>query len=504
MPLKFTLLLTTLVAVFANLHAQTTRYWSLNFASEPSILAGAVVGGYAENQAIYYNPALIYENEMENVSFSGEIISLDFYNADNAFGNGFDLQNFQFNVLPSYLSVYISSKKNDRWDFQIALLTRDKNDFDITESITGRSDIYQTVLGEEGYSNLYGTVIRYTDVWLGGGASFRVSDKFSVGWSSFLSVKKVDNKLTKSINIIPEPDSLQFTDPDATYTYSNARQISSFSILSYNLQNKFGMQYKSAPWSVGLNVSLPSIHLFGNGRIHGEFGANNVYDEVNVRFVDDFLAVGSGDQLPVRYKDPLSIAFGVNYSPGRDKDMLGVSLEYFHEIPTYRMLDAREVPIFIAPDTRYEGDLLSAWHGARSVLNVAVGYSKYVNPRLTLLGGFRTDFDYLKGVNLNENENASIRYIDYFYDVMHLTLGARFSISRHRFIAGAQYSFGQEDKLRQLADFVPGIILDGIDLPVENLDEVPVTFSYNGLAFFFGFIFNFEDKEQKTSMASIH
>ena len=493
---KFWIVLAILICTIFQVDAQTTRYWSLNFASEPSILAGAVVGGNAENQAIYYNPAVIHENEVDNISFSGEIISLDFYNADNAFGTGFDLKNFQFNVLPSYLSFYFKSKKNKRWSFQLALLTRDKNDFDVTESITGTRDIYPSIPGVEGFSNFYSTIVRYNDVWIGGGASFKISDKLSVGMSSFISVKSLDNKLTKSINIIPDYNSLQSSDPDAIYQYANARQISSYKVNSYNLQTKIGLQYRTGQWSLGMNVTLPSFQIYGTGKIYGEFGTNNIYDGINETLIDDFLAVGSGQELDVRYQDPLSIAIGVNHSSNQGKDMLGVSLEYFHEIAPYRMIDATDVPVFIAPNINSQSDLLSVWNGARSLVNVAVGYRKFINPRLTLLGGVRTDFDYLKNYTLVEDDQVSIRNLDYYTDVMHLTLGARFSVSRHRFIAGIQYSFGQEDKQRQLADFIPDIILDGIDLPVENLDEVPVTFTYNGLAIFFGFIFNFEQKQE--------
>ena len=81
---------------------QTSRYWSLNFASEPSILAGAVVGGYAENQAIYYNPAIISESKSDNIGLSGEIVSLDFYKAKNALGREFDLKFSQFRLSDSF------------------------------------------------------------------------------------------------------------------------------------------------------------------------------------------------------------------------------------------------------------------------------------------------------------------------------------------------------------------------------------------------------------------
>ena len=487
------------ISTFQNAFGQTKKYWSLNFASESSILAGSVVGGFAENQAIYYNPAIISESKTDNIGLSGEIIALDFYRAKNAFGNGFHLKNSRLNVVPSYVSFFLKSKKKPNLSFQVAILTRDKNDFDISTSMVGQADIYEEIPGDEKYSVMYETVLRYSDIWLGAGMAYSLGERFSIGVSTFFSIKKLNDKLTKSINIIPSPESVITITGDSSYFYSNAREINRTKLTNYKLQAKIGVQYKLPRWSFGLNVSVPSLLIAGKAYRYREVGFSQIYWETDKGFLPDFILVDSQDDLPAVYKDPLSVAIGLNYCPQQDKDMLGVSIEYFKQIPVYKMVDAEGSIENLSPIPDQNSsnlDFLSIYYGATNILNLSVGYRKYINAKLTLLGGFRTDFDYLKNLDLSETSNAYNNFIKFSWDVFHVTAGARFNVGRHRFIVGAQYSTGNEKNSRQLADFSPNLSSDNLDLPIENLDESNVSFRYDGIALFFGFIFNFQDKAE--------
>ena len=110
-------------------------------------------------------------------------------------------------------------------------------------------------------------------------------------------------------------------------------------------------------------------------------------------------------------------------------------------------------------------EFLSLWYGARSVVNVAVGYRKYINKGLTLLGGFRTDFDYLKNVDFSGTSNEYNSYIKFNWDAYNFTGGARFNVSRHRFVVGAQYSLSREKNLDPLTDFDPTVTLANVPFP---------------------------------------
>ncbi len=461
----------------------------MNFASEPSILAGAVVGGFAENQAAYYNPATISESKSDNIGLSGEIFQLDFYKAKNAFGRDLDLKLSQFNVLPSYVSIFLKSRKNDRLSLQLTLLTRDKNDYDISEAFVGEADIYPSFQGLEEYAVFYENTIRYVDNWIGAGAAYKVTERLSVGLSSFVSIKKFTDKLTKSINIIYQDF------PDSAKSYSAAREISRIDLTNFRLQTKIGMQYNLSKWRFGLNFSLPSLLLFEKGKRYREVGTNQLFIESEGQFLPDLALIGSDQSISSNYKDPFSIALGVNYCPAPDKDMIGMSIEYFRKIPVYRLVNAENSKDVILQSNISGDEFLSVWYGANDVVNVSVGYRKYINDGLTLLGGVRTDFDYLKGVDFSESGNEYNNALKFNSDVLHITGGARFNILRHRFVVGAQYSLGKETDLKQLEDFVPQVDFGEGDLSFGNLGESNVEFRYNSIAVFFGFIFNVVDKK---------
>lgn len=426
---------------------------------------------------------------------SGEIIQFDFYKAKNAFGKDIDLNLTQFNVLPSYVSIFLKSRKNPDLSIQLALLTRDKNDFDISESRIGASEIYPSGPEKEEYGVLYESTLRYRDVWLGGGVAYQLNERFSLGASTFLSLKRMTDKLTRSINIVSN------TTSDSLNLYSNVREISRTDIINYKLQTKIGLQYKLPKWRFGVNISMPSLLVFNQAKRYREVGISQVYSEPDGEIMPDDVIIGTDGDAKGEFKDPFSVAIGVNYCPVPDRDMLGITIEYFKEIPVYKLVGTEGNGNFINhnyPDISSD-DFLSLWYGANDILNLSFGYRKYINEGLTLLGGVRTDFDYLKNVDFTGTGNEYNNFVKFYWDVVHITGGARFNISRHRFVVGAQYSYGKESRMRQLADFIPQVDLGDNSLPFENLDNNSVEFRYNSIGVFFGIIFNFMDKKNDTT-----
>jgi len=284
---------------------QTTKYWSLNFASEPTILAGAVIGSGAENQSAYYNPALISEITSDNVSISGDVITLEFYKVENAYGFELDQKITQFIVLPSYISFLLKSKKNENLSFEIAILSRDRTDYNILASTDGDFDIYPHFPGNERFSAMSEIVSRYWDTWIGAGSAYKVSDRFSVGMSSFISIKKMIDKRTKSINVFPKEDTIYLNDTPVPFFYSHASIIDRVDLSNIRLLLKLGLQYKIPNWRFGLNITLPSILIAGSGNRYREISTSSIFDKENEEFLNDFIIVDSQEKLPATYKDPL-------------------------------------------------------------------------------------------------------------------------------------------------------------------------------------------------------
>ena len=78
--------------------AQSDNYWSWNFNTKSALLAGSVVGGGEGPSSVYYNPSLIDHENMQSLSMSAVIASLQFYNVDNMAGDGIDADKILFKV----------------------------------------------------------------------------------------------------------------------------------------------------------------------------------------------------------------------------------------------------------------------------------------------------------------------------------------------------------------------------------------------------------------------
>ena len=66
--------------------AQSDNYWSWNFNTPSTLLAGSVVGGGAGPSSIFYNPALIDHEDTPSISLSASIVSLQLFKFENISG----------------------------------------------------------------------------------------------------------------------------------------------------------------------------------------------------------------------------------------------------------------------------------------------------------------------------------------------------------------------------------------------------------------------------------
>ena len=177
-----------LFASAENLQAQSDNYWSWNFNTPSTLLAGAVVGGSAGPSAVFYNPALIDHENVPSFSLSANIISLQFFNADNIAGEGIDADKFVFKVQPRFIS-YVLPNENDRLGFEAAILSPTSEEINYTIQHFDELDIIQRTTGPETYSGYLKYSRKYDETWAGFGVSYRLSDNFYIGASSFLSIK---------------------------------------------------------------------------------------------------------------------------------------------------------------------------------------------------------------------------------------------------------------------------------------------------------------------------
>jgi hypothetical protein len=204
---KVYILTVLLLSVTQRCLAQSDNYWSWNFNTPSTLLAGAVVGGSAGPSAVFYNPALIDHDNIPSLSLSASLISLKFFRAENLAGESIDANKTIAKVQPRFIS-YIIPKKNERLGLEAAVLSPVSEEMRYTIQYFDELDIIQRTEGPETYSGYLKYSRTYDDTWIGFGTSYRLSDNFYIGGSTFLSVKTFEYQYRTLAQAYQESDSV--------------------------------------------------------------------------------------------------------------------------------------------------------------------------------------------------------------------------------------------------------------------------------------------------------
>lgn len=193
-------------------------------------------------------------------------------------------------------------------------------------------------------------------------------------------------------------------------------------------------------------------------------------------------------------KNPLSIAFGFTYDNQDNKKTFFATIEYFNEITPYKLVVASENPN-ITTQENYEKletkDWLSYAYGAKSVVNVALGYRWDISEDMLILTGFRTDFNYLKNLDYGELSNYN-RLQDLVYNVYHITGGGQLTILKINIIAGLQYSYGRKKDQLQLINMADPVEYNTVEnAPLQGTRENTMILNYNKISLFLGATLSF-------------
>ena len=120
--------------------------------------------------------------------------------------------------------------------------------------------------------------------------------------------------------------------------------------------------------------------------------------------------------------------------------------------------------------------------------------NQYINEKLTLNGGFKTDFNTLTGQEQRILGDFSKKPMisDIYFDKFHLIAGPSVSVKKLGFVLGIQYTWAREKNLYNIANFSDPYEYN----PVTNLSLLGVRSNnmniyYNEISFFFGISYGF-------------
>jgi len=472
--------------------AQTDNYWSWNFNTPSTLLAGAVVGGSAGPSAVFYNPALIDHENVPSFSLSANIISLQFFNAENIAGEGIDADKFVFKVQPRFIS-YVLPNKNERLGFEAAILSPTSEEISYTGQHFDELDIIERTAGIETYSGYLKYSRKYDDTWVGFGASYRLSDNFYIGASSFLSIKVLKYQFRRRVDAYQEGDSVLVEDElEPKYIAQNSlEEEMKYWDLSFIF--KAGAQYKTnnERFSVGINITFPNIPFIGQADVRKAVNRSNIYDNNSNSFTTNDIFIGFEEKIKPRIKTPFSAAIGLQYFTASRKNSISFTAEYFSNIDPYAVIESS---VYFPqgsenPDNSDStNDFMSYYTSANSVTNLAFGFKQFISPTFFFMGGFRTDFT--SGVSDDIRFAGDKFKINQIHiDKYHITVGPVLTIKRFEVVTGLQYTLGRNNDMLQVVNYSDPVEYNPITRQaLEGIRQNSATARINELAFFFGAI----------------
>lgn len=456
------------------------------------MLAGAVVGGESGAAAIYYNPANISEITESRFSLSLSLFSVDTYKIKNALGDGIDLSRTKFTAQPRFISYLIKMKKQEKISMEIAFMNVANSDLRLTHAEDKEIDILKYMPGNERYFGSYNQENIYRDDYFGAGISYRISDKFIMGTSMFVSVKTVHTYRNLEIEAGPLQDTVIINgNPEPAYSAS-FEYLNDVRFQNYSMIWKLGFRYKINYVSLGLNFSIPSINLFTGGKfMRYKQQRSNISDPDGQGFLPDYIIVDQQEKndFKVKFKTPFSVAAGATFRSPADPDKsFFITAEYFARLPQYTIVDSRDYAYAIPTyASSLSPDIFDYSYAARDVLNVAIAYRWRISEKLLLLSGFKTDFNFLKGVEMENN-----RLDNFHLNLYHLTSGLRFKIKKNVIIFGLQYSYSSNSGQRQIVNLKDPVEYNKQEnMPLVGNRSNSMKVNYNGLSFFIGATLNF-------------
>jgi hypothetical protein len=483
--------------------AQSYNYWTRSFNEESSLLSGAVVGGGAGPSAIYYNPASISEVVASKFTLNASLFSFKFYDAENAMGEGIDLNATKGIIEPRFLSYMIKSKRHPNWSYEIAFLNNQNIKSGLISSVDEQLDILTHVPGIERYFAVYQFQTQYRDDWMGGGGSVKLSDNLYAGASMFLTIRSLEYENSLEIEAYSLDDSIFINNQFVPFYIASYQNTEYLKFNDYRLLWKAGILYKTKTLSLGLSITTPSVGIYSDGkRVTRKEKQSNITQPADGEPIPDYIIADykEKEDVDVAYKSPLSLSAGLTYNLPDHKRTVYTSVEYFFGLDPYRMVEANESPDLADPlvgNTLLSSEWLTFVSGAKPLLNAAIGYSWTLKKGLLLMAGFRTDFNYRKNLKYGSySEYAKMQGLD--IDLYHITGGLSWRVFGQDIITGLEYSVGGNKNQLQIANLSDPVEYNTTEkLPLQGTRNNTMDVLYNSISFYFGASFNFGGEKDK-------
>jgi hypothetical protein len=464
------------------------RYWDQNLNSEAALLSGVVIAGEGGIAAIYYNPATISDMKKNNLSLSANLFSVYFLKAENALGGNFPADRVQLDVYPRIITLTLNPKKNPNLTVEMAFFTKANEYMQINKGTSLSGDIIAANPGDEYYTGEYYLRSKFRDYYGGAGFGYKLSDELSLGFTSMISYKD-----DQYYNLISANAFTMDSQGVQGQYLSDASYHLKYTMYDVRLITKMGVRLKKQSWAFGASLNMPSIKLFGDGTVVKQYKYSNIHLDPGSSIGSNLYYAGRQENCIAHFKDPFSVAAGMNFYSPSGKSTLLFTAEYFLGLQSYNYIEASDDPgdegYNFSPGSASEW--LNFTTRQEPVFNAGVAFKRVINSTLMFSGGFRTDFRYIDYAEFPSFPEYNKRS-NYNVNVYHLNYGLNKNFKRGTITLGMQFSYGQEKDEKQVVNLSEPVEYISADImPLTGQLSNNVTVNYIDISIYFGFLFNF-------------
>ena len=242
-------------------------------------------------------------------------------------------------IYPRIVTLTLNPKNNPDLTIELAYFTKASNYMQINQGTSLTRDIIASNPGNEEYTADYYLRTKFQDFYGGAGFGYNLSDHLAVGFSGLISYK--DDQYYNLMTVNP------FTAPDQEETsqyLSEASDHIKYNMYDVRLITKLGLQLRQNSWTFGANINLPSLKIFGNGTVVKQYEYSNIHKETGNQEGSGLYYGGRQKQCPAHFKDPLSVAAGVNYRTHSGNTVILFTAEYFFGLKSFDYIEADHDP----------------------------------------------------------------------------------------------------------------------------------------------------------------
>jgi hypothetical protein len=426
------------------LSAQDTHYWTDQFGTSAELLGGIVVGSVRDLSSTYYNPGAIALSRDENLILNTSAFQIRVINLANAGATNEDLLALDTRVAPSIFAVRLSDSLADN-QWAVSYLTRYQSLFSLTSAYI---EPFRELPGDT-YSGFGDIQADLFEGW--GGLTFarRIKSRLAYGLTLFGVYRGQGRDLTIDTKELDDQQQINAVTIRDKFRYWSTRILL-----------KGGIAWLSNPWRLGVTITTPGVHVYGQGEI---------------LYAQSAIVAGYGEELSAyyspkrsaRYVNPFSLAFGAAYE-WEDKT-LHFSAEWFAGQKAYSLtapVTFRKQTDGTPVELRYEDE-------KDAVINFGIGLQSRLRNNFRYFASLISNYSFLPPEN-----PYTITYSS--WDIYQLAAGAVFTINRFAVTAGLNLGYGTDSVPLELN------LSDGELAP----DDAYVNITYTSVKVIFGLAFN--------------